>query len=158
MPFSFTKQFSLLIKSRLKSLLRQLMIVIPLKSNHQGYHLILPSNTPPPSNTHTHTHTHTYTQFMDCSNDSHTCDLWLSISVLNSCVFLNIKNLQKCLIHCLGVIASTELDFSLPLRVLRCCQKCFGLFVKVSIFFILFSFHFCFLDLGCTSSQVFDTG
>ena len=80
MSFSFTKQFSLLIKSRLKSLLRQLMIVIPLKSNHQGYHLILPANTPPPSNTHTHTHTHTYTQFMDWSNDSHTCDLWLSIS------------------------------------------------------------------------------
>ena len=76
MPFSFTKQFSLLIKSRLKSLLRQLMIVIPLKSNHQGYHLLLPSNTPPPPNTHTHT----YTQFMDWSNDSHTCDLWLSIS------------------------------------------------------------------------------
>ena len=76
MPFSFTKQFSLLVKSRLKSLLRQLMIVIPLKSNHQGYHLILPSNTPPPPNTHTHT----YTQFMDWSNDSHTCDLWLSIS------------------------------------------------------------------------------
>ena len=61
MPFSFTKQFSLLVKSRLKSLLRQLMIVIPLKSNHQGYHLILPSNTPLPQTltpTHTHIHTH----------------------------------------------------------------------------------------------------
>ena len=92
MPFSFIKQVSLLVKSRLKSLLRQLMIVIPLKLSG------------------------------------------LSLSIL----------------HCLGRIASTELDLSFSLRVFICCQNCFVLFVKVSSFFnILFAFHFCFLDLGC---------
>ena len=46
-----------------------------------------------------------------------------------------LKSLEKCSIHWLGEIVSTEW---------WCCQKCFGLFVKVSTFFILFSSHFCF--------------
>ena len=63
---------------------------------------------------------------------------------------LNLSGLSLPILHCLGRIASTELDLSFSLRVFICCQNCFGLFVKVSSFFnILFAFHFCFLDLGC---------
>ena len=89
--FSFTKQVSLLVKSRLKSLLRQLMIAIPL----------------------------------------------------------NLSGLSPHTLHCLGQIASTELVLRFPLRVFRCCQNCFGLFVNVFSFFILFPFHFCFLEISC---------
>ena len=55
-----------------------------------------------------------------------------------------LKSLEKCSVYCLGGIASTELYLSFPLRVFRCCQNCFGLFVKVFKFSILFSSHICF--------------
>ena len=60
-----------------------------------------------------------------------------------------LKSLEKCSIHCLGGIASTELGLSFPLRFFRCCQSCFGVFVTVFSFFILFYFPLLFLDLDC---------
>ena len=62
--------------------------------------------------------------------------------------FSTLKRLEKCSIHCLDSIASTELDLTFPLRFFRCCQNCFGLFVKVSSFYIVF-FPLLFLDLDC---------
>ena len=59
-----------------------------------------------------------------------------------------LKSLEKCSIHCLGGIASTELGIKFPLRVFRCSQNCFGLFVKVSNFFVIF-FPLPFFGLGC---------